>query len=302
MLRAGLPFCLALPLLLAACATPAPRKPPPQPSRIEVQPQPRPQWQAVPAKADGAVVPGGRRHIVKPGETGIAIARAYGVPWGRIAEANQIARDAILRVGQPLFIPTGAPATAQRPATRPARPLTPEERASQFRVDVDDLITGSAEAQRAAAPTVAPSATPAPRPTAPAQAAAIPTLSWPVDGRVILSGFGPKAGGRVNDGINIKTLPGATVRAAADGQVIYVGDAISGFGLMLLVRHGPPGPNAVVTAYGHLEDALVARGQQVTRGQPIARAGRSGAVSEPQLLFQVRQGRRAVDPRPLLRG
>jgi murein DD-endopeptidase MepM/ murein hydrolase activator NlpD len=120
----------------------------------------------------------------------------------------------------------------------------------------------------------------------------VPKLAWPVDGRVILSRFGPKPGGRVNDGINIKALRGAAVRAAADGEVIYVGDAIAGFGLMMLVRH----PGGTVTAYGHLEDALADRGDKVQRGQPIARAGSSGDAREPQLMFQVRQGQRPVDP------
>jgi murein DD-endopeptidase MepM/ murein hydrolase activator NlpD len=113
-----------------------------------------------------------------------------------------------------------------------------------------------------------------------------------VDGRVILSRYGPKPGGRVNDGINIKTTRGAAVRAAASGEIIYVGDAISGFGLMMLVRH----PGGAVTAYAHLEDALATRGDRVERGQPIARAGTSGSVDEPQLHFQLRTGRRTLDP------
>ena len=120
----------------------------------------------------------------------------------------------------------------------------------------------------------------------------MPQLSWPVDGRVLLSRYGPKAGGRYNDGINIKTTKGATVRSAADGEVVYVGDAIAGFGLMILIRH----PGGTVSAYGHLEDALVDRGAKVQRGQPIARAGSSGSASEPQLHFQLRQGRRTLDP------
>lgn len=281
-------------LLLAGCAVaPLPKGSPSV--RADVPPEPpAPRWRAVPARADGATVPGGRRHVVKRGETGIAIAVAYGVPWARIAEANRIGRDSVLEVGQALFIPTGP---ARKPAgpARPSRPPTPEERAAAFRIDVDDLITGTAEA--GARPAPPPSAAPRPAPVP----VAIPALSWPVDGRVILSGFGPKPGGRVNDGINIRALRGAPVRAAADGEILYVGDAIAGYGLMMLVRHGPPGPSAVVTAYGHLEDALLAKGTRVQRGQPIARAGSSGAAKEPQLLFQLRQGRRAIDPRPFLR-
>lgn len=286
-----------LPLLAVACASPNPPKgktgaSKPQQSRITTVQKPR--WQAVPAKADGAAVPGGRRHVVKRGETGIAIAKAYGVPWSRIASANRMDRDATLEIGQALFIPTGAQAqAAARPSLQrkpPAKPPgTPEEQAAAFTLDIDDLITGSAVAR---APTARPPGTPPQAPRPPATVAAVPPLAWPVDGRVILSRFGPKAGGRVNDGINIKALRGGAVRAAADGEVIYVGDAIAGFGLMILVRH----PGGIVTAYGHLEDALADRGDKVQRGQPIARAGSTGEAKEPQLLFQIRQGRRALDP------
>jgi murein DD-endopeptidase MepM/ murein hydrolase activator NlpD len=273
---------------------------PPSRSTITQQPAPKPaapRWQAKPARADGKPVPGGRRHVVKSGETGIAIARAYNVPWSRIAAANRIDREATLYVGQALFVPTGE-ASAQPPRSRPpsasataSRPgATPEEQAAAFQLDVDDLITGSAPAGAARPPvTTAGAAALTPRP---APAAAVPSLSWPVDGRVVLSRYGAKPNGRFNDGVNIKTLRGAAVRAAADGEVIYVGDAIAGFGLMMLVRHA----GGTVTAYAHLEDALADRGDRVQRGQPIARAGTSGEVTEPQLHFQLRQGRRTLDP------
>jgi murein DD-endopeptidase MepM/ murein hydrolase activator NlpD len=251
--------------------------------------KPSQRWQAVPARADGAVVPGGRRHVVKRGETGIAIANAYKVPWGRIAAANGLDRDSVLQVGQALFVPTAAaapPKTAQT-GTRPK----PAAQSAGFELDLDDLITGSAPAREG--PALAQSG---PRPAQPTAQAAVPALAWPVDGRVILSRYGPKPGGRVNDGVNIKTTRGAAVRTAAGGEVIYVGDAITGFGLMMLVRH----PGGTVTAYAHLEDALAERGDRVERGQPIARAGTSGNVTEPQLHFQLRQGRRTLDPLPYL--
>ncbi len=271
--------------LLASCA---PLGPPRAPSSSRPPSAPAPRWQPVPARADGAVVPGGRRHIVKRGETGLAIAKAYGVPWNRIATANRIARDATIYVGQPLFIPTAPP------QGQAGRPPTPEERAAAFRLDVDDLVTGSSPAAASRPPAPSPGAgssgtgaTP-PKPAV----AGIPQLSWPVEGRVILSRYGPKAGGRVNDGINIKARAGETVRAASAGEVIYVGDAIAGFGLMLLLRH----PGGIVTAYAHLEDALVDRGEKVARGQPVARAGASGGATEPQLHFELRQGRQTLDP------
>ncbi|MFQ3666132.1 MAG: M23 family metallopeptidase [Sphingomonadaceae bacterium] len=299
---------LPLLLLLAACASRPPAPPPPQ-SRIEVQ---QPRWKPVPARADGRAVPGGREHVVKPGETGLAIAQAYKVPWRTIAAANGIGYDSVIRVGQKLFVPTGAapaaapPQAASRPSgaqrsrapgsqasRQPVAPATrdPEELARTFQMDIDELVAASAVAGSAS-----PAPAPAARPPAPAPAA-VPPLAWPVDGRVILSTFGPKPGGQVNEGVTIRAMRGGPVRAAAPGTILYVGDAIQSFGLLVLVRH----EGGVVTAYGHLEEALVAKGQAVERGAIIGRAGTSGQAKEPQLLFQLRLGRKAVDPLPYLR-
>ncbi len=81
---------------------------------------------------------------------------------------------------------------------------------------------------------------------------------WPLEG-TILSRFGPKPAGRYNDGINIKAAAGTPVKAAADGIVAYAGDGIAGFGGLLLLKHG----DGWVTAYGHAEELLVARGDKV---------------------------------------
>jgi murein DD-endopeptidase MepM/ murein hydrolase activator NlpD len=286
---------LLLLVLLAGCATrerPAPA-PAPQ-SRIEPA-KPAPAWKPVPAVADGRPVPGGRAHVVKPGETGLAIAQAYKVPWRTIAAANGIGFDSVIRVGQTLFVPTapGNPQPSSRPPPqgRPAaaRP-DPEALAKSFTLDIDELVSGATVATPAR-PAGAAAPTPRPAPVA-------PRLAWPVDGRVVTSTFGPKPGGKVNEGVTIRALRGSPVRAAAGGTVLYVGDAIDSFGLLVLLRH----EGGAVTAYGHLEDALVATGAKVEQGAIIGRAGASGNAREPQLMFQLRLGRKAVDPLPHLRG
>ena len=114
---------------------------------------------------------------------------------------------------------------------------------------------------------------------------------WPAKGRII-SGFGPKSGGQHNDGVNIRTRKGAEIKAADAGVVAYAGDELSGYGNLLLIRHA----GGWVTAYAHNERLLVKRGDKVSRGQVIARAGATGGVSEAQLHFEVRKGRAAVDP------
>jgi len=51
-----------------------------------------------------------------------------------------------------------------------------------------------------------------------------------------------------------------------------------------------------MTAYAHNSALLVKRGEKVRRGQPIARIGATGAVTRPQLHFEVRHGAKALDP------
>ncbi len=237
-------------------------------------------------------LPGGRVHTVRAGETGIAIARAYGVEWPRVVGTNRLAPPYTLEIGDRLLLPSRVQVAA----------MSVEDRAKAFRIDVDDLITGAEPA--ALAPAKASTKRPQiARPLQTAQAGAqvmqapvppvgpTPRFSWPLDGR-ILSSFGAKPGGRFNDGVNLKTSAGTAVRAAADGVVAYAGDAVAGFGNLVLIKH----EGGWVSAYGHNEAVLVARGDHVRQGDVIARAGATGAVDEPQLHFELRRGRAAVDP------
>jgi murein DD-endopeptidase MepM/ murein hydrolase activator NlpD len=121
------------------------------------------------------------------------------------------------------------------------------------------------------------------------------TFSWPVRGRV-LAGFGPTPDGLHNDGINIAARAGAPVIAAENGVVVYAGSELKGFGNLLLIRHA----DGWMTAYAHLDKALVKKGQKVTKGQAIGTVGSTGGVSQPQLHFEIRRGTQAVDPAKFL--
>ena len=211
-------------------------------------------------------IPGGRYHEVSAGETGIAIARAYGVGWSALVAENGLAEPYVLRVGQRLRLPGGATA-----------PMTPEESAAAFTLDIDDIMTGSA---------------PAPvRPPAAAAAAVANRFAWPLEGR-LLQRFGPAGGGRVNDGIKIAASLGAPVRAAAGGRIAYAGTDVPLLGGLILIEH----TGGWISAYGHLDRVAVRNGDVVESGAIIATAGESGQVREPQLHFELRQNRRPVDP------
>ena len=114
-----------------------------------------------------------------------------------------------------------------------------------------------------------------------------PEFRWPARGRVI-QGF--KAG--ANDGINIALPEGTSVKAAEAGTVAYAGSELKGYGNLVLIRH----PNGFVSAYANNGDISVKRGDQVKRGQIIAKSGQSGNVNAPQLHFELRKGSTPVDP------
>ncbi len=124
-----------------------------------------------------------------------------------------------------------------------------------------------------------------------AQPSARQGFMWPVQGRLV-SNYGPKAGGLHNDGINIAVAHGTPIRASDAGVVAYAGGDLKAYGNLVLVQH----QGGWVTAYAHADEILVTRGQKVDRGQYLARVGRTGGVTTPQLHFEIRQGRRAVNP------
>jgi murein DD-endopeptidase MepM/ murein hydrolase activator NlpD len=171
------------------------------------------------------------------------------------------------------------PKTAETPAETPVPTPSPEKVAA---------IPSAREAPAKEAPKAETSAeeeTPVAIPTGKSR------FIWPVKGKV-LSEFGSKSGGLFNDGINIAVPAGTDVRAADSGVVVYAGNEIRGFGNLVLIKH----PNGWMTAYAHNEQLLVHRGEQVQRGQAIAKSGSTGTVSMPQLHFEIRRGSRAVDP------
>ncbi len=122
-------------------------------------------------------------------------------------------------------------------------------------------------------------------------------FSWPVEGQII-SGYGPKAGGQRNDGVNVGAPAGTPVRAAAAGKVVYSGGDVPGFGVTVLIQHD----DGWVTVYGHLARADVRMQQTVRAGEQIGQVGSSGGVSQPQLHFEIRYSpsarfkAKAIDP------
>jgi murein DD-endopeptidase MepM/ murein hydrolase activator NlpD len=120
-------------------------------------------------------------------------------------------------------------------------------------------------------------------------------FAWPVRGH-ILAGYGVARDGGHNDGINIGASRGAPVAAIDSGIVAYAGNELRGYGNLVLIKHA----SGWISAYAHCDELLVKKGDPVYRGKVIAKVGATGGVGEPQLHFELRRGKRPVDPREFL--
>ncbi|ODT87078.1 LysM peptidoglycan-binding domain-containing protein [Phenylobacterium sp. SCN 70-31] len=270
-----------------------------------------------------------KAYVTVRGDTVADVARRFGVTEAQLRSANGLRRGASLAAGRRLTLPAGyrdrgpitttvrAPAPAPVPTPAPGRPAPPP--------------TSETPPSVAPPPPVAQPSRPPPRPPSsglpdrpqPYQAppggvagAPVPTPApsdaqiaemgrglfiWPLRGAII-SNFGGRGQGPRNDGLNIRAGAGEPVRAAADGDVVYAGDQVPGFGNLVLVKHD----DGWVTAYGHLSRVDVRMQQKVTQGQQIGQAGATGGVSEPQLHFEIRyapnpqERARPIDPNLVL--
>jgi murein DD-endopeptidase MepM/ murein hydrolase activator NlpD len=232
---------------------------------------------------------GGQVHVVNPGETLFSLSRRYDVSHKSIAYANGISAQAELRVGQRLTIPGGATSTAR--GTSPFAP-PPSYRAEAQPVSAPVSTASMPQPEKAASVSPVEEEQEEARPLG-----GSPQFRWPVRGRVI-SGYGAKANGQQNDGINLAVPEGTEVKAAENGVVAYAGNELKGYGNLVLLRHS----DGWMTAYAHNSQLMVKRGDTVRRGQTIARAGQTGGVSSPQVHFEVRKGSTPVDPTQYLAG
>lgn len=238
-------------------------------------------------------VPAQRTHLVRKGETVYAISRRYDVSRKELARLNGVGTPFTIKIGQTLLLPGTQAAVTTVAAVGSGegdRSIVTPPSAAPSRSNP------SSQSQIAIAPpprqVIVPPSTNIPRPKQLSKSGFL----WPISGRVI-SRFGPKKGGFHNDGINIAAPRGTSVLAAQNGVVAYRGNELRGFGNLILIKHA----KGYMTAYAHADKVLVKRGQRVVRGQTIAKVGSSGNVAKPQLHFEIRKGRRAVNPKKYLR-
>lgn len=254
---------------------------------------------------------GGSTYIVKRGDTLFYIAWITGNDFRDLAERNNVAAPYGLNVGQTLQVgnATGAPLTpgntvSAADVTAQNNSVTPAQKSSTV-VASQPTITYSEDSGEQSANKMLPnnrgSATVVTAPvTAPVVSSTVPVASsqtssspisswrWPTEGKVI-ENFASSEGG--NKGVDIAGSKGQAIIATADGRVVYAGNALRGYGNLIIIKHN----DDYLSAYAHNDTMLVREQQEVKAGQKIATMGSTG-TSSTRLHFEIRYKGKSVNP------
>lgn len=216
--------------------------------------------------AENAGKPG--YYTVQRGETLTRIGLEHGQSRRDLARWNNLSNPDLIEVGQVLRVaPPGAAVEASGVVVRPVM---------------------------AGGETPAATTSGKPVPVTPPATAAVADeglgFIWPSNGSLI-GGFDEAK----NKGLDISGKAGDAVMASADGQVVYAGAGLRGYGNLIILKHN----NTFLTAYAHNQKLLVKEDQKVRKGEKIAEMGSTDA-DRVKLHFEVRRQGKPVDPAKFL--
>jgi len=268
---------------------------------------------------------------VQKGDTLYAIAFTRGLDYRDLAAWNRIEPPYRIFIGQELTLkptaapgaesPSGVAVTSAAPDTAvaasvsalPAAALSPPPAAPAPTSVKPTAATSQAVAPPSTQPkppVAAEPGAPVHTPPAPAKAMAMATGNpesagkaaepapqlnaggvswrWPAEGTVIGTYV---AGDQTRQGIDIAGKEGDPVTATADGEVVYSGNGLLGYGELIIIKHN----STFLSAYGHNRKRLVQEGERVKGGQRIAEMGASAAARD-ELHFEIRKSGKPVNP------
>ncbi|HGS7174462.1 TPA: murein hydrolase activator NlpD [Klebsiella variicola subsp. variicola] len=295
-----------------------------------IQPQPTPMAQEPVQTVNGKIVynrkygdipkgsyTGGSTYTVKRGDTLFYIAWVTGNDFRDLAQRNNVPAPYALNVGQVLQVgnASGQPITGENAVSQAsarasggATATTTSAQKSTAVVASQPTITYSESSGEQSAtkmlpnnkpatttttvvaPVTAPTTVSTTQPTASSTSTSSPISSWrwPTDGKVIENFSGAEGG---NKGIDIAGSKGQAIVATADGRVVYAGNALRGYGNLIIIKHN----DDYLSAYAHNDTMLVREQQEVKAGQKIATMGSTG-TSSTRLHFEIRYKGKSVNP------
>ncbi|MBW2452642.1 MAG: peptidoglycan DD-metalloendopeptidase family protein [Deltaproteobacteria bacterium] len=226
--------------------------------------------------------PNGIYHTVQPGQTLYRIAKVYEIDETELARVNNISDPRKLQSGQRIYIPgvdrprrvSSYPAQTsyQTSASQKKSSTQQQEAVSTFQGNKDlqdkDRLTEQQESQKSVKG----------------------IFDWPLEG-TILKKFGAHSDAP-HRGIEIGAPLGTPITASASGKVIYSGNAIRGYGNLIILEHN----DDYFTVYGYNHLNLVKMNDFVGQGDKIATVGKPPNGESPRLHFEIRRGKSAVNP------
>ncbi|MCL1603256.1 peptidoglycan DD-metalloendopeptidase family protein [Succinatimonas hippei] len=220
-------------------------------------------------------------YIVKKGDTLYSIAKANGQSVDFLAGVNDLTAPYTLEVGQKLSLArhNGNSSTVAKVET--TVPVAGEKEVKASASSKDTAVKTQKEAKVF---------TVASTPVVSGKSRTVSGVSWtwPAQGKVVKQFSLAEHG---NKGIDIAGTRGQQILAASDGQVVYAGNALRGYGNLVIINHD----NEFLSAYAHNDVLLVKEGQKVKRGQQIAKMGSTDA-SSVGLHFEIRYRGQSVNP------
>ncbi|WNN43497.1 MULTISPECIES: murein hydrolase activator NlpD [Winslowiella] len=249
----------------------------------------------------------GDTYTVKRGDTLFYIAWITGNDFRDLAQRNNVPEPFSLNVGQTLQVAngsgtpiTGGNAITAADATQAGVQAPPT--ATQIKaptVAQQPVITYSEDSGKSnggkmlpsSGTTVATTTAPVTAPTVSSttnSSTPVGTWRWPTDGKII-DNFSASEGG--NKGIDIAGSRGQPIVATAPGRVVYAGNALRGYGNLIIIKHN----DDYLSAYAHNDTMLVREQQEVKAGQKIATMGSTG-TSSVRLHFEIRYKGKSVNP------
>jgi len=207
-------------------------------------------------------------HTVVTGETLYSIAWRYGLDFNNLAKYNKLTPPYSIKPQDIIYLnkqksEAKKPAAPKKVVKKTKKPTTSKK-----------PITKTKPQKKIIA-----------KPKEKEPTAKVTSWAWPAKGKVIAKYSSQ------NKGINIAGRNGSSIRATANGKVVYSGNGLKGYGNLLIIKHN----KTYLTAYAHNSKILVKNGDFVKQGQTIAHMGNTG-TRKTMLHFEIRRNGKPVNP------
>ena len=217
------------------------------------------------------------QHVVQKGETLYAIAWRYGRDFKELARANEISAPYVIVPGEKINLER--PYFAVRKSNKKEESLKPSTtNVTKRKINTKNGLNVTKNKKHNKLKNI--------------------EWQWPHIGPILAKykyGTGSKKGrhfsSSLNKGLDIAGKLGSPIYAAADGEVVYAGNGLLGYGNLVIINHN----EMYLSAYAHNREILVKEGQKITRGEVIAKMGFS-AKKRALLHFEIRRNGQPVDP------